>query len=79
VATLTKRDVEQLLATYDADPRAALRRALGRVLDRPDDDWSTLLAASGLDAGRVAALERGDLVALDAPARTLNERRRLSP
>jgi hypothetical protein len=77
MSRLTKRDVEQLLAGFDDDPVAALRQALGRVLDRPDDDWATLLELSGLPSGRVRALRRGDQAALDDLARTLNEQRDL--
>lgn len=75
MARLTKRDVEAMLATYDADPVRSLRVALGRALDRPDATWPALVAASGLPEDERAALVRGDPVALDALARTLNELR----
>jgi len=77
VARLGKRDVEQLLATYDADPVEALRGALATVLDRPGADWSTVLAASGLPPAAVASLRAADPSALDDLARTLNELRTL--
>ena len=77
VARLGKRDVEQLLATYDAAPVEAVRRALTKVLDRPGADWSAVLAASGLPPATVAALQAGDPLALDDLARTLNELRTL--
>jgi hypothetical protein len=75
VARLTKRDVEAMLATYDADPVQSLHVALGRVLDRPDATWPALVAATGLPDTERAALARADPAALDALARTLNELR----
>jgi hypothetical protein len=74
---LTKRDVEQLWAAYDADPVGALRRALARVLDRPAAAWPELLAAAPLPGPRREALAAADPVALDALARELNELRGL--
>lgn len=77
MARLRKRDVEILLATYDADPVAALTVALRRVLDRPGAAWPDLLAASGLPDDTVEALRTGRPAALDDLATTLNELRTL--
>jgi hypothetical protein len=77
MARLTKRDVEAMLAAFDADPVAALRIAFGRALDRPGAAWPELVAASGLSEEERDALLRGDAAALDAAARTLNELRSL--
>lgn len=77
MARLRKPDVETLLATYDADPVAALTVALRRVLDRPEANWPDLLAASGLPAGTVEALRAGRAAALDDLVTTLNELRTL--
>lgn len=74
---LTKRDVEQLLADYDDDPMAALTVALRRTLDAPAADWATLLDMSGFELETLEHLRAGDLMALDALAAELNERRHL--
>jgi hypothetical protein len=74
---LTKRAVEELLATYDVDPVGALTVALGVVLERPDATWPELVAGSGFDDTRRAALLLGEERTLDALAAELNERRTL--
>lgn len=78
MSRLAKRDVERLLADYDAEPTSALRRALGRVLDRPHATWPELVAVAPFAAERRAALLAGDAAALDALVRELNEQRDLS-
>jgi hypothetical protein len=75
---LAKRDVEQLLAAYDAEPVGALRLALGRVLDRPHATWPELIAAAPFSDTRRAALLAVDEGALDELARELNELRGLA-
>ncbi len=75
--TLRKRDVEALLATYDADPVAALTAALRIVLDRPDADYRTLVTTGPFDDERRTRLLAGDVATLDALTRELNETRRL--
>ena len=75
IATLTKAQVERLLADYDADPIGALMRALRIVLRMPDATWADLLAAAPIDAGRRQLLLSGDQASLDRLASELNERR----
>lgn len=75
--TLRKRDVEALLATYDADPVAALTAALRIVLDRPDADYRTLVTTGPFDDERRTRLLAGDVATLDALTRELNETRHL--
>ncbi|MCX6520145.1 MAG: hypothetical protein NTZ21_05745 [Actinobacteria bacterium] len=77
--TLRKRDVEALLATYDADPVAALTAALRIVLDRPAVDYRTLVTIGPFDDERRTRLLAGDVATLDALARELNETRTLLP
>ena len=77
IATLTKAQVERLLADYDADPIGALMRALRIVLRMPDATWADLLAAAPIDAGRRQLLLSGDQASLDRLAAELNEQRRL--
>ena len=77
--TLRKRDVEALLATYDADPVAALTAAMRIVLDRPDGDYRTLVSTGPFDDDRRIRLLAGDVSTLDSLARELNETRTLLP
>jgi hypothetical protein len=78
IARLTKRDVEDLLTTYDHDPVAALTPALCKVLDAaPGTPWDDLLALAPIRPERRAALARLDAEALDDLVRQLNEERTL--
>jgi hypothetical protein len=49
------------------------------ILDLPDANWSTLLAAAPIDAARHAKLLAADESSLDQLARELNEFRSLTP
>jgi hypothetical protein len=82
VARLTKRDVEQLLATYDDDPVGALTVALRRLVatadpSAPGASWPQLVAIAIDDPQRRASLLAADVDALDDLARELIERRGL--
>jgi len=66
-----------MLASYDADPVAALSAALAIVVDLPGATWEASLAAADLPDGRRRALLTGDLGALDELAAELNELRTL--
>ena len=77
IARLSKRDVEALLAGYDAAPIEALTAALRIVLDRHDGLWPELIAAAGFSDTRSAALLVGEERALDGLAAELNEQREL--
>ena len=74
---MTKRNVEALLGSYDADPIAALTVAVRIVLERTDDSWPELIRAAGFTDTRSAALLVGEQSALDDLARELNELRTL--
>jgi hypothetical protein len=77
---LTKRDVERLLADYDADPVGALTVALRRATGAVDTaSWADVVALATADPHRREALLRGDVAALDELARELNELRGLAP
>jgi hypothetical protein len=78
---LSKRTVEVLLATYDADPVGALVIALRRLGEHPTADFDQLIQLLA-DEGRITvdrqlALVRRDVAALDALASELNEARTL--
>ena len=64
MARLTKRQVEQLVATYDADPPAALLVALRIVLNNTTIEWmeATLKMPAHIS---VDALHHKDIAALD--------------
>jgi len=78
VTRLGKRDVEQMLQTYDDDPVAALGVALAKVLDVDDTTWPMLVARAGFAPERASALLDREPRALDALARELNELRDLA-
>jgi hypothetical protein len=77
IARLKKRDVECLLADYDADPVDALTNALRITLDQPDASWRALLAAAPITAARRQLLLDEEQHALDALVVELNELRGL--
>jgi hypothetical protein len=66
-----------LLATYDADPIAALKAALRIVLDHSDASWPELVNAGGFTPTRAAALLVGEQGVLDDLTAELNELREL--
>jgi hypothetical protein len=74
---LSKRQVEQLLASLDTDQQGALTAALRIVLDRPGDAWSDLIGAAPLPPAVRASLLAGDLEALDTLTARLIEDRSL--
>ena len=74
MARLTKRDVEQLLATYDEDPVGALTIALRRVVADRDAStsgasWPQVVVLAVDDPVRRARLLARDVSALDELAR----------
>ena len=75
IRRLSKRDAEQLLADYDANPIGALSTALRIVLELPDCDWPDLLAAAPLEDSRRRRLLATDHASLDDLAAELNEAR----
>ena len=76
-ARLTKREVERLLADYDADPVAALTASLRRLTGLAGASWDELVPLATSDHDRRAALLAADGRALDDLARELNELRQL--
>lgn len=75
IARLKKADAERLLAGYDADPIAELTSALRIILEMPNADWATLLAASPIESERRQRLLAADESSLDRLAADLNESR----
>lgn len=75
IASLKKADAERLLAGYDADPIAALTAALRIILEMPNADWATLLAASPIESKRWQRLLAADESSLDRLVAELNENR----
>lgn len=74
---LSKREVESLLDTYDANPHLALTTAMRIALGRPHATLETLLLCTPLDAQWRNGVMAGDVAALDRLAATLNETRGL--
>lgn len=77
MTALRKRDVERLMADYDAHPVDALTAALRVALDRPDLDWTALVKLAGFSCARRIRLQAQDPEALDELLRDLNELRAL--
>jgi len=72
---LTKRDVEEMLATYDTQPVVALRSALRKCFGLPQATWSTLIELVAKQPGEINQLLSLNTDALDNLAKTLNETR----
>jgi hypothetical protein len=72
---LTKRDVEDLLATYDTQPEVALRNALRRCFGMPHATWETLIELAAKQPDEISQLLSLNTDALDNLAKTLNETR----
>jgi hypothetical protein len=79
VTVLGKRDVERLMADYDADPVAALTTALRATLEQPELEWTALVKLAGFDCARRIRLQAGETAALDELLVELNEQRVISP
>lgn len=77
MARLTKRDVEELLDGYDADPVAALTHALRKVLEQRTASFDELIVDARIGDARRGLLARREVAALDDLAAELNERRHL--
>jgi hypothetical protein len=74
---LTKRDAEDLMNSYDANPLQALTRALRIVTGMPDASWKTLVGHASPDPTHRELLYGADQSSLDKLAQLLNERRTL--
>jgi hypothetical protein len=71
--TLSKRDVETLMNSYDSNPRDALEEALRVVTGRHRSSFETLVQLLQLPRDLI----EGNVAALDSLARELNEDRQL--
>ena len=72
---LTKRDVEVLMNSYDANPQQALTRALRIVTGMPNATWKSLVAQVSTALEDRELLYSADQSCLDQLAEQLNERR----
>ena len=72
---LTKRDVEEMLATYDTHPVIALRNALRKCFGMPYATWATLVELATRQPDEIRQLLSLNTDALDNLAKTLNETR----
>jgi hypothetical protein len=72
---LTKRDVEEVLATYDTQPEVALRNALRKCFGMPHATWATLIELAAKQTDDISQLLALNTDALDNLVKTLNETR----
>jgi hypothetical protein len=72
---LTKRDVEEMLATYDTQPEVALRNALRKCFGMPHATWVTLIELAAKQTDDISQLLALNTDALDNLVKTLNETR----
>jgi len=72
---LTKRDVEEMLATYDTQPFVALRNALRKCFGMPHATWATLVELATRQPDEIRQLLSLNTDALDNLVKTLNETR----
>ena len=72
---LTKRDVEVLMNSYDANPQQALTHALRVVTGMPNATWKSLVAQVSTALEHRELLYSADQSCLDQLAEQLNERR----
>ena len=75
--TLTKRDVEDLMNDYDANPQQALMFALRIATGLPNASWKTLVNHASPDPDHRELLYGANQACLDQLAQQLNERRTL--
>jgi hypothetical protein len=74
---LTKRDAEELMNSYDANPLQALTHALRIVTGMPNASWNSLIAQVSTDLKQRKLLYAFDQQCLDQLAQGLNESRTL--
>ncbi|CAB4900302.1 unannotated protein [freshwater metagenome] len=72
---LTKRDAEELINSFDANPQAALMRALRIATGMPHASWKSLVALTSTDLQHRELLYEGDQSCLDQLVKQLNEQR----
>ena len=74
---LKKFEIEELLATYDADPIASLTIAVGLIFNVDFDSWEQAVAALPFSNQRKQDLMMGTTQALDQLLKQLVEERTL--
>ena len=72
---LTKRDVEEMLATYDTQPEVALLNALRKCFGMPHATWVTLIELTAKQTDDMSQHLLLNTDALDNLVKTLNETR----
>ncbi|CAB4368271.1 unannotated protein [freshwater metagenome] len=77
VRTLTKKDIETLMSTYDADPVGSLCVAIGAMLGESITQWSDLMTHLPPSLAQSPELSRQDIAAMDSLVKLLVERRTL--
>ena len=75
--TLTKKEVETLLDTYDTDPAGSLRTAVSSLLGVDCQTWASMTVLVPTHYTASGALERQEMKAMDDLVKQLVEHRAL--
>lgn len=75
--TLTKREVETLLDTYDRDPIGSLQIAVSSLLGVDCPTWDSMIALMPVRYTATGSLERREATAMDDLVKQLVEHRAL--
>jgi len=77
VRTLTKKDIETLMSTYDADPVGSICTAVGSILEVSVTNWQHMMSLLPPSYVRSNELAQQDIAAMDSLVKKLVERRTL--
>ena len=75
--TLTKKEIENLLDTYDHDPTGSLRKAIGSLLDVDCPTWESMTKLLPARYTATGSLARRETTAMDDLVKQLVEHRTL--
>ena len=75
--TLTKKEIETLLETYDHDPAGSLRTAIGSLLEVECPTWESMTSLLPASYAATGSLARRETTAMDDLVKQLVEHRGL--
>ncbi len=75
--TLTKKEIETLLETYDHDPAGSLCKAIGSLLEVECPTWESMTSLLPANYNTTGSLARRETAAMDDLVKQLVEHRAL--